>query len=347
MRRKCPTRAQKEIEPLNLALAASQRNEQPRPVDFFLLDTNLFREATKSPQNQLIEGLVSELQLRGLSFGKGGTPIRISPFGLLEALGIVVPAPPLLPVDWRKEPMEVYGQIFDAAQNHFRNLPALQSSHLEKMRRAQLAYVIPEARPLFDVCVTSVLARPVDLTAVLASFLAADYFFKYQFTPAQFQKMAQFLAAAFFIDVPAESPTSRFRLSKRMLDLIQPKMQVLPEHQERAPALTLKNDRDFLDTDIIQEITYGFPFEGARHRVVALTFDSARSLEIRAQLHRQVGISWGAKCRSDDVVRHAVMPYLAHPGGLVLQFDRAGRVVGEVDLKKTFASMAPREPRPR
>jgi hypothetical protein len=310
-------------------------------VDFFLLDTNLFREATKSPRNQLIRNLILELKQRGFHFGEVGTPIRISPFGLLETLGIVVPIPPANQVDWTGEPMAIYQQIFGAAQRHFRNLPILQVPHLEVMRDAQLAYVAPEARSLFDVCVTAVLSRPVDMNAVFASFLASDFFFKYQFTPAQFQKMAQFLAAAFFIDVPPESPTSRFRLSKRMFDLIQPKMQVLPEYQERASALKLKNDRDFLDTDIIQEITYGFPFEGARHRVVALTFDSARSLEFRAHLHRQVGISLGAKCTVDAVVRNAVRPFLTHAGGLVLQFDKAGQIIGEADLQPTFASMVP------
>ncbi|HVU34662.1 MAG TPA: hypothetical protein VHE61_14605 [Opitutaceae bacterium] len=72
---------------------------------------------------------------------------------------------------------------------------------------------------------------------------------------------------------------------------------------------------------------------------MALTFDSARSWEIRAQLHRQVGIGLGAKCTCDEVARHMVRPYLAHQGGLVLPFDKVGRLVGEVDLKKSFAAL--------
>ena len=155
-------------------------------------------------------------------------------------------------------------------------------------------------------------------------------------------KMSNFLACIFFCDVPAESPVSRFRLSKRMFDFIQPKMQKFPEYERKAPALKLKNDRDFLDTDIIQEITYGFPFQGTRHRVVALTFDRADYLESRAILHRQAGISWAKKCIDDKFVREVVKPFLTHPGGLVLQFDKTGAIVKVADLQNRFASMLPK-----
>ena len=310
-------------------------------VDFFLLDTNLFREATKSPGNQLLRRLIPEMQHRGLQFGKVGTAIRVSPFGLLEALGIVVLMPPKIQIQWStSEPREVYRHLFDSACEFFRQLPQLQTAHLWKMHDEQIAYVNPEARPLFDVCVTSILERDADLTGVLAAFLASDYFFKYPFTRDQFVKMGGFFASAFFSDVPAESPASRFRLSKRMFDFIRPQMQSLPEYKREAPALKIKDARDFLDTDIIQEITYGFPFQGARHRVVALTFDDAGYLVTRAHLHRQAGVSWGAKCTSDQFVREVVKPFLTHPGGLVLQFDKTGAIVNVADLQDRFASMS-------
>jgi hypothetical protein len=52
-------------------------------MDFFLLDTNLFREATKSPDNKLLNALIPALRSRGLEFGLSDpTAIRISPFAL-------------------------------------------------------------------------------------------------------------------------------------------------------------------------------------------------------------------------------------------------------------------------
>jgi hypothetical protein len=282
------------------------------------------------------------MKRRGLDFGAVGTAVRLSPFGLLEALGIVVPMPPMIQVEWATSgPKEIYSHLFKSADEFFRQLPKLQISHLRKMHDEQIAYVNSEARSLFEMCVTGILARDIDLNGVLSTFLASDYFFKYQFNRDQFAKMSEFLACAFFCDVPAESPVSRFRLSKRMFDFIQPKMRLLPEYERKSSALKIKNDRDFLDTDIIQEITYGFPFEGTRHRVVALTFDSAECLEARALLHRQTGICWARKCTSDKFVSEVVKPFLSHPGGLVLQVDKTGAIINVVDLRDRFASMTP------
>ena len=107
-------------------------------VDFFLLDTNLFREATKSPGNQLLRRLIPEMKRHGLDFGPVGTAVRLSPFGLLEALGIVVPMPPKIQVEWATSgPKEIYSHLFKSADEFFRQLPKLQISHLRKMHDEQ------------------------------------------------------------------------------------------------------------------------------------------------------------------------------------------------------------------
>jgi hypothetical protein len=60
-------------------------------MDFFLLDTNFFRAATKSPGNLLMNNLVPQLHSKSeIVFSNNGeTALRISPFGLLESLNIV------------------------------------------------------------------------------------------------------------------------------------------------------------------------------------------------------------------------------------------------------------------
>lgn len=265
-------------------------------MDFFLLDTNLFREATKSQDNRLLNALVPTLRSRGLEFGlRNSTAIRISPFALLEALGIVVTMPPRPDLKWRgRDPKDIHRDLFDNACGFFRNLPELQEGHLRQKLAEQVAYVIPEARPLFDTCVTGILNRGIDINGVFATFLAADYFFKYPFTRDAFVAMGAFFGAAFFVDAPDESPVSRFRLTMRMFDLIRGNIRSMPEYKERARALSVKHSRDLLDTDIVQDVTEGYPYKGLRHRVVALTFDDAKIVEARACLHRQVGLSMAA-----------------------------------------------------
>jgi hypothetical protein len=311
-------------------------------MNFFLLDTNLFREATKSQNNQLLRTLVPALRARGLEFGLGTTTaIRVSPFALLEALGIVPTMPPKLEINCiGKDPKEIYRELFDDACAFFRQLPELQEAFLRRKHAEQIAYVNPEALELFNVCVTGILERDIDITGVFATFLASDYFLKYPFKREVFNSMRAFLAVIFFSDVPENSPASRFRLSMRMFDLIREQMQSLPEYATESAALKIKNSRDLLDTDIVQDITYGFPFNGERHRVVALTFDEARVVLTRAHLHRQVGLSLATKCTEDAFVREVVRPFITHPGGLVVQCDRTGSIVQTIDLSSRFASIA-------
>lgn len=310
-------------------------------MDFFLLDTNFFREATKSQGNRLLGTLIPHLRSAGLEFGlRNRTAIRVSPFALLEALGVVPSMPPKPVVNFsHKNPNEVYRQIFDYACNYFRGLPELQEAYLKQKQKEQVAYVIPEALDLFNVCVTGILDRDLDINGVFATFLAGDYFFKYPFPREIFISMGAFLGAAFFSDVPEESPVSRFRVSMRMYDLIRSNVQAYPGYEKYAAAFKVKSERDFLDTDIIQDVTYGYPYGGERHRVVALTFDNAKIVEARALWHRQVGFSMAKKCTGADFIREVVSPFLSHPGGIVIQSDVSGSIIEAIDLSTRFVDL--------
>lgn len=310
-------------------------------MDFFLLDTNFFREATKSRENRLLGTLIPQLRASGLEFGLGNpTAIRVSPFALLEALGVVPTMPPKPVVNFsHKNPNEVYRQIFDYACKYFRGLPELQYAYLRQKQKEQAAYVIPEALDLFNVCVTGILDRDLDLNGVFATFLAGDYFFKYPFTRDIFISMGAFLGAAFFSDVPEQSPVSRFRVSMRMYDLLRSNIQAFPGSEKYASAFKVKSERDFLDTDIVQDVTYGYPYGGERHRVVALTFDNAKIVEARALWHRQVGFSLAKKCTGADFIREVVTPFLTHRGGIVIQSDASGTIIDSIDLSTRFAGL--------
>jgi hypothetical protein len=305
-------------------------------MDFFFLDTNFFREATKSPRNRLLRSLIPALRDRGVEFGLGSlTAVRISPFGLLEALGVVPTMPPQRKLDFRgKQPKDVYLELFAHAREFFRKQPELQRDFLERKHQEQLAYLAPEARGLFEVCVTGVLKRGIDVTGLFATFLAEDYFLKYPFTREEFGMMGEFFAAMFFCDVPEHSPTSRFRLSMLMFNFLRRGIQSQPGFDRRGAAFNVKSDRDLLDTDIVQELTYGFPFDGTRHRVVALTFDQASVVKDRACWHRQVGIGLAAKCSAS-----VTQPFLSHPGGLIVQSDPTGAVIEMIDLSGQFADL--------
>ena len=310
-------------------------------MDFFLLDTNFFREATKSPGNRLLANLIPRLQQCGFQFGTGdSTAIRIGPFGLLEVLGLKprMPHSRQFPVG-RRDPKAVYKEIFEYALDHFLKLPELQGGYLRQKHDEHLPYLNAQARPLFEVCVTGILDRELDMTSIFATFLATDFFLKQPLSSEDFVAMMPVLAPLFFVDLPEHSPTSRYRLSVRMFNHIKHSLQSLPGYELEVKAQGIKNQRDLLDTDIVQEITYGFPLEGRRHRVVALTFDNANVLQRRARHHRQVGISINSKFQSDPAMIEIARAFLTHPGGVIVQSDESGAIVNLIDLRDTFASI--------
>ncbi len=308
-------------------------------VDFYSLDTNLFRAATKLPE--IFGNLVPELRNLGFRFGEAeNTALRISPFGLLEVLGIRPKTP--RPQDFRvrgRDPKFVYEEIFGYARNHFASLPELQRGFLLQKHEEQLTYVHPQVLPLFEECVTEVLARDIDVTDLLAAFLATDYFFKQPFPKEDFISMLPIFSCMFFMDLPENSPTSRFRISVRVFNHIKAAMQGMPAHEEAIQALGLKNQEDFLDTDIIQDLTYGFPYAGGRHRVIVLTFDKAKVLLHRALFHRQLGDAIAKRYQSSPEMQAIVESYISHPGGIIVQADQTGHILKIVDLPKSFASL--------
>ena len=314
-------------------------------MNLFLLDTNFFRAATKSPENALMRTVMSRLRSHYQLSVDEITAIRVTPFGFLECLGVIPPKPPEVTFSFEgKPPKEIYAELIDFARDFFSQQPTLGRAHLQKKHDEQQKYVVPETEALFETCVTSILEREIDLTAALSSFLAHDYFFKYRFPTETFIRMLPMLIPAFFIDVPSEAPASRFRLSKRLYEAIEGKLNSLPEYSEVSSSLKLKPWQDFLDTDIIQEITFGYPIGGKRERVIVLTFDSADVLRQRAELHRQTGLSFAKKCNSADLRSGVISKFLDHPGGYVVQCDATGDIIRVIDLQVYFDRLAEMTP---
>lgn len=306
-------------------------------MDFFLLDTNLFRSATKSVRNGLMQTLVPAVQHLDYDFGAAGMAVRLSPFGLLEALGIVPIRPPWPTVtDPSTDPRVTYEEIFNYAKDKFRSHPEMQIDHMRRKLADQLDYVVPEARPLFDSCVTGILSRDIDFTEIFSSFLAQDFVFKFPFDRKQFEAMAPMLAVWFFTDFPEGSPASRYRITKRMWDFFYSTIPKGVENRELTRAHKLKTDSDFLDTDIVQDVTFGFPFDGVRHRVIALTFDDAGVVSSRAEMHRQCGFAMASLHDGGKANLSVIRPFWDHPGGVIIQCDSAGNILAVVDLAKRF-----------
>ena len=312
-------------------------------MDFFLLDTNFFRAATKSPGNLLMNNLVPQLHSKSeIVFSNNGeTALRISPFGLLESLNIVLPKPPSPPGNISGKPfLEVYKTLIGFAESYFEKMPQLQLKFLLEQDAKERSYVDPQALPLYEACITSVLKRPIDVTRALVSYLAHDYFLKFPFKKQDLLNHMPSFCVMFFQDFSAMAPASRFRLSIRLYDSIRQKMGGVPDDPVISKAFKIKTDGDLLDTEIVQDVTFGFPFGGIRHRVVALTFDEANVVGARALFHKQVGATLATKLKTaaaaDRNVARDITPFLTHPGGCVVQSNKSGDIVDFYDLSSNW-----------
>lgn len=273
----------------------------------------------------------------GIKFENGGqTAFRITLFALLEALNIVPPKIPTGLINVEGMPFPVaYKTLIATAEEYFQKQPELQAAFLRDRDRHQRAYADAEALSLYEGCITSILNRPIDISVALASYLARDYLFKYPFKTEDLLSHMPAFAVMFFLDDPPLAPASRFRLTMRLYDPIRQNVEAAFPNKAIAKALRIKTDRDFLDTDIVQDVTFGFPYQGTRHRVVALTFDDAEAVSIRIRLHRQAGFTLAKNmaglAASDPKVAADISSFLAHPGGCVVQSDKDGNVIRFVD----------------
>jgi hypothetical protein len=311
-------------------------------MDFFLLDTNFFRAATKSPCNQMMGNLIPLLHSRsGIAISDNGkTAFRISPFGLLEALNVVIPPPPNPPSLRGKSFIDTYKELVGYAERFFGKLPQLQMKALQERDANERTFIDPQASTLYDTCVTSVLNRKINVTRELSSHLARDYFFKFPFKKQELLGFMPYFCSIFFQETSPMAPASRFRLSMRLYDSIREKLGESATSPVISRAFKIKSEGDLLDTEIVQDVAFGFPYGGIRNRVVALTFDDAKVVGARALFHKQVGAILSSKLRAasaaDPNIASDVACFMTHPGGCVVQSDKSGNIVDFYDLNMAW-----------
>jgi hypothetical protein len=120
---------------------------------FHILDTNLFRTLTSTPGGDAIARLNAGLEQHQDLKNQVKTAIKMTPFGLLEGIGLI---PPKIqdPVISRQLRMKSAGEIADFLLNYFS--AALDAEHsltaeaIQERAERQRAYTVPESLALFD-----------------------------------------------------------------------------------------------------------------------------------------------------------------------------------------------------
>ncbi|WP_175107478.1 hypothetical protein [Pararobbsia alpina] len=305
---------------------------------FFLLDTNLFRLACKSSNGAFIIQLNSELGRYPYLKNDDITAFKMTPFGLLEYLGIVPPKAPIISIPSSvassKSGTVIAGHVIKEAKKFYVARPELSVEHLSK-KCEERKYVDPAAIDLFDICVEHPL-RSESVERTIINALAFDYLYKYVFSENLLRNVLPFLFASFFLDDAQSSSVSKFRLSKRLWDKGKAFRKNAPDEQagisfeELDKAMQIKNQQDYLDGDIVHFVAYGMSHEGQQCRVVAFTCDDNATVANRVIVHRNIGELIYAACEPD--MKQRFEQVVSRQAGYVVTCDSTGRFTAISDL---------------
>jgi len=310
---------------------------------FHILDTNLFRKACKSKNGIFIINLNASLSRYLYLKNSEITAFKLTPFGLLEFLGIVPPHPTSIEIPDNISELgnsrAIADHIIAAVKDFYSTCDELKLHNLMAKCTEQEAYVEYEAKPLFDICVKNLLNQP-NIEEVIAGFLAFDYLYKYRFNSELEKIMLQYLSVHFFLDDAFSSSLSKFRLSKRVWDKIREDLVKQYKNNEEklkvievyTKSMKIKNQRDFLDGDLVHSIAYGHEYNGQRCRVVALTCDDAFNVCDRVVLHRLVGDVIYNNC--DKNVKALFEKMAQHKGGFVVTCNDDGHFTKILDISQ-------------
>ncbi len=310
---------------------------------FHILDTNLFRKACKSKNGAFILNLNASLSRNLYLKNSEITAFKLTPFGLLEYLGIVPPHPTSIEIPANisesANSRAIADHIIIAAKAFYSACDELKLRNLKAKCAEQEAYVEYEARPLFDICVKNILDQP-NIEEVIVGFLAFDYLYKHRFNVELEKIMLQYLSVHFFMDDAFSSSVSKFRLSKRVWDKIREDLVKQYKNDEEklklieiyTNSMKIKNQRDFLDGDLVHYIAYGHEYNGQRCRVVALTCDDSFNVCDRVVLHRLVGDVIYNNC--DKNVKALFQNMAKHKGGFVVTCNDDGHFTKILDISQ-------------
>ena len=126
-------------------------------MTFYLLDTNFFRAAIKSPEGEIFTNFTEDRQAHPKLKQENFVGVRTTPFLLLEAIGVVPPRSPelVIPEDLlsRQDSNEIYLHLMATARDYYSSHPDLSYCRLEAKLNEQREYVdcglLRSIRPLY------------------------------------------------------------------------------------------------------------------------------------------------------------------------------------------------------
>ncbi len=262
----------------------------------FLLDNNIYRPLMASENGVFIKNFKNSIEKHTIikNITHNNLVYSITPFSILEALGITIPySKNLIYNEKTKAYKEGFKNLKKQAENYFENLEILKIQNLLNAAEKQSIYTNSESKELEKTLIFNPL-KTEGFYKYLLKGVVFDYLCKYEF-PQETQKQifSEFLIPTFFLNDRDISRFSKFRIIKRLWDNSYyglEKSTILENKfiKKLNQAMKLKRNKDFLDCEIIHFSTIGDLVNENHNPVFSFTTDKKETVINRIIVYKSM-----------------------------------------------------------
>lgn len=310
-----------------------EQNKKSIQKYWFAFDTNVFRLITTDSLNY--SKFISEMEKIGLrpKFSQKG--FILSPFTLLEYIGVAIPDPDIRIPKELTEIEDIIKFITQRGTDFYNHHPNLSQKYLTEKSNKQRKFVVPEATALYEICVDRILKKK-DFKSIIVDYLLTDFIYKYKYPASLYATVYNLFSVGILQE---ETPGYQFSKFRVIVDFWQRNYEKLKKHS-KAPkhalektnkAMSLKTKKDFVDTELVHMTTMGFIHQRSHYPVIGLTTDNIDNLIHRIAVYKGfIQVNKDKYLKSGIKIRKSIEN---HNGGHLIFFDKKINITKQISVE--------------
>ena len=259
-----------------------------------ILDNNIFRILCSSEKGIAIKRLYKSISNFSFLQDKINIAIKLTPFSILEAIGIVPPKMYNLSLPTEiiqlKDATQIANYLSSKALGFYLESEVISLGMINKKALEQENYVTTEAKDIYNKLVLSIF-NETGFIEYLQKQLVMDYLIKYDYPNEIDEIMMPFFGAQLFMNDEISSNISKFRLAKKLsnmyYNLIQHDRNVHKAFLNTLQkSMNIDKHQDYLDCDLIHFACLGILINDERFPVICYTLDKPEIIIQRIEIYK-------------------------------------------------------------
>ncbi len=264
----------------------------------YLFDNNLYRQLTTSPNGLALKNFNNAIDKYEITKKIASRPIafRMTPFTIMEALGITAPNPPIsIPrhLNSGKKLRELLDYVISEAKSFYYSSPNLKKQYFLDKAQEQMKFTSFEATAFEKICILDPL-NDDNFEDYIVLCLAFDFLYKFEFPKEiQLQALHTYFIPTFFINDSFVAGLSKFRIAKKLWDIAYPSLLKKSDYSNETiekmnGSMRLKKLKDYLDCELVHMLSVGDYTKNTYQPVVAFTCDDGQNVINRIMTYKSI-----------------------------------------------------------